>query len=459
MQSSLNASSLREFISSENKEKLREICTGTHPADLSTFLAELEPAEVWAVLKTCDPDLQIEIFGHLEVDQQVELSETMSKKELADFLTEMPPDERVDLVQRLPPQKREIVLGAMAKAEREDIRRLSSYEEETAGAVMTSDYISLSPTLTTAEAIAKIRLEAPDKETIYYAYVLDGLRRLIGFVSLKDLILAMPETQIADIMNRQTIYARATDDQEVAARMIQKYDLLALPVVNGNNVLVGIVTYDDAMDIITQEQTEDIEKLMAIRGSHEPGMYMRTSSWGHFRKRVVWIVILAGLGMISGFIVQSFEGLLLQFAVLATFMPMLADTGGNTGSQAATLVVRALALEEIKPRDIFRVIYKELKVALPLGLVLSALAFARVAFFAGGSSLPEGVTPTLVGVAVSAALGLQVVTSTMIGALLPMTAARFKMDPAVVASPALTTVVDITGLFLYFMIVKMILGV
>ncbi len=459
MKNPLLAPEFREYIANKQDDKLRELCTSAHPADVAVFMSALEPHEAWAALKTCEPASRVEIFSHLDLDLQVGLSEALPREELAGLLTEMSPDDRVDLVQRLPAQKRETVLGAMAQAEREDVRKLASYEGGTTGAVMTSDYVSLPPCVTAGDAIVRLRLEAPNKETIYYAYVLDGLRRLIGFVSLKDLILAKPETQVADIMHREVLLARADDDQEDSALMIQKYDLLALPVVNGNGALVGILTHDDAMDVLTQEQTEDFEKMMAIAGPHEPGMYLKTSAWEHFRKRVVWIVILAALGLVSGFIVQSFEGLLLQFAILATFMPMLADTGGNTGSQSATLVVRALALKEIRPKDVLLVLLKEFRVALPLGLVLSALAYGRVVLFSNGSGLPPGTSTTTVGIAIATALGLQVMTSTLIGALLPLTAARFKQDPAVVASPALTTVVDITGLLLYFVTVKLMLGV
>ena len=364
-----------------------------------------------------------------------------------------------DLLKRIPEDRREAILPALAQAEREDIRRLSSYEEGTAGAVMTSDYAVLTPDLTAAEAIDKLRKEAPNKETVYYAYVVDQDRRLVGFVSLKDLILARSWDRIESFMHQEVIFANALDDQEDAARTIQKYDLLALPVVNGNDVLVGIITHDDALDIITQEHTEDLEKFMAIAGSHEDAVYLKTSAWGHFKNRAVWVVALALLGLVSGFIVQSFEGLLLQFAILAVFMPMLADTGGNTGSQSATLVIRALALKEVSYRDVFRILAKEAQVAIMLGLILGLVAFGRVVLFGGGSSVPDGFSLPKIGVAVAVALSLQVFTATLIGALLPLTAARLKLDPAVVASPALTTVVDITGLLIFFTTAKLLLGI
>jgi magnesium transporter len=453
------APELREVIEKNDEKALQQFCASLHPASVAEFLGALSSGEIWHVLNLLEPRLRAEIFGALDEDIQVELAESLTRQDLARIVDNMSADERVDLLKRLPEDKQETLMPALAQAEREDIRRLFSYAEGTAGAVMTSDYATLSPDQTVQEALAKLRREAPDKETIYYSYVVDSKRRLIGFLSLKDLIIARPEKRIEELMHRDLIYALVTDDQEEAARKIAKYDLIALPVVNGNMVLVGIITHDDAIDIINQEHTEDMEKFMAIAGSHETGTYLKTSSWGHFKNRWVWLVALAALGMVSGYIVQSFEGLLLQFAVLATFMPMLADTGGNTGSQSATLVVRALALREISTRDIVRVIWKEFKVGLPIAILLAGLAFGRVVFFAGGSSRPAGYSLPTIGLAVGAALGLQVLTSTLIGALLPLAAARLKFDPAVVASPALTTIVDITGLLIYFTTAKFLLGI
>jgi magnesium transporter len=454
MNSVLSATELQKHLATDRRG-VRKLCSAGHPVDVARALSDLDPTEVRSVLEMCELRLRAEIFTQLTVDIQSELSGALPRDDLALLVSAMPPDERVDLIQRLPAPRREAVLGAMARAEREDVLKLASYPEGTVGAVMTSDYVSLTPGLTTSAAIDKLRLEAPNKETIYTAYVVDGLRRLVGLVSLKDLILARPGTQVADIVHREVISARVGDDQEEAARKIQRYGLIALPVTNGDGVIVGVVTHDDAMDILTEEQTEDIEKLMAIAGPHAAQGYLSTSAWRHFRKRVGWIVALAALGFVSGLIVQRFEGMLLQLAILASFMPMLADTGGNTGSQSATLVVRALALGEIRPRDVARVLFKELLVALPLGLVLAGLAFTRVMLTPGDHL---GTTPTMVGVAVAAALGLQVVTATLLGALLPLAAARLRLDPALVASPALTTVVDISGLAIFFVTVKAVLG-
>lgn len=450
---------LREMLAAGNTQVLRDFCEDLHPAVVAELISALSAEETRTVLALVEPPLRAEIFSHLDDDLMVELIQTLRRDEIARLLTEMPHDERADLFKRLPEERREAVLPALAQAEREDIRRLTAYTEGTAGAVMTSDYATLSGPLTVSQAIERLREVAPDRETIYYAYVVDEHRKLQGFVSLKDLILARRESRVEDIMHGDVIFARVQDDQEEAARKIQKYDLIALPVLNGNDALVGIITHDDAIDIITQEHTEDMEKFMAIAGSHEEAVYMKTPAWVHFKNRSPWVVALALLGLVSGFIVQSFEGLLLHFAILATFMPMLADTGGNTGSQSATLVVRALALKEISPRDILRVLAKELKVAVLLALLLGVIAFGRVMLFGGRSVTPEDSSLIAIGLAIVLALGLQVITSTLMGALLPLAAARAKVDPAVVASPALTTLVDITGLLIFFSIAKWVLGI
>jgi len=450
---------LIEMLSKGNREGLKDFCETRHPAEIAELLSSLTPEDAWAVLKNTGYPLRSEIFSRLYENLQVEIIGTLKRNDIVKLITDMPPDERADLFKLLPEDKQRAVLPALAQAEREDIRRLTSYEEGTAGAVMTSDYATLPPSVTAAEAIEYLRTAAPDKETIYYSYVLDSNRKLIGYVSLKDLIIADRNEIVSNIMERELIFARVDEDQEEAARKIQKYELIALPVVNKDGVLVGIITHDDAMDILMQENTEDMEKFMAITGTHEAAMYLKTSVWDHFKNRAGWVVILAALGLISGAIVEGFSELLIQFSILATFMPMLADTGGNTGSQSATLVVRALALNEIKPQDVFRVLLKEVKVASLLALLLAVLAVGRVVLLESGAVVPMGYSIWRIAIAIAIAFGLQVVTATLIGALLPLAAAKLKFDPAVVASPALTTLVDITGLLIYFSTAKLMLGI
>lgn len=459
MQQNFSASEFRELLAANDAESLHRFCTINHPATIAGLSSELEVGDIWQLLHLMSIETRAEVFMHFDLDHQVELAIAEDRSKMAELLEEMAPDSQADLVQRLDGQLRTELLGLMARAERENIRKLLSYAEGTAGSVMTTEYAVLRPEISVSEALDSVRAQAPAKETIYYIYIVDETRRLMGFVSLKTLILASPNQKIVDLIHRDFISAKVNDDQESVARKIEKYDLIALPVVDDKQILVGIVTHDDALDILRQEQQEDAEKFMAIGGQHEAGGYLRTSSMRHFRNRVVWVVILGVLGLVSGLIVQNFEGLLLEFAILAAFMPMLADSGGNTGSQSATLVVRALAMGEVRPRNLLQILFKELKVSLLLACVLAVVAFARVMVFGGGSSMPEGTSLVWIGTAISIALGLQVISSTLIGAALPLMAAKMKWDPAVVASPALTTIVDITGLLLFFGTAKLMLGV
>ncbi len=453
-----NEEVFRELLRADDTGQIKAFCTESHPASVAEAIEPLESHEIWQILHLLPGTLRAEIFPHFSLHQQVELATGENRHGMAKLLEEMEPDDRADLVQRLDEEISEEILPLVARAEREDIRKLIAFEQGTVGSVMNTDYATLQPDLTVSQALEAIRRQAPGKATIYYIYVVDNQRQLIGLVSLRDLIMSKPAQVVRDIMDEDIVTVNVHDDQEDVARKIEKFDLIAIPVVSAGNVLVGIVTHDDAIDILRQEQQEDVERLMAISGSHETDDYLETNAWGHFKRRAIWLVILAMLGMISGLIVQNFEALLLQFAVLAMFMPMLADTGGNTGSQSATLVVRALSLREISPADAARVILKEFSVAIMLAVLLATLAMARVMVFGGGSSMPEDYSLFRIGMAVSLALGLQVITATLLGALLPLAAVKFRQDPAVVASPALTTIVDITGLLIYFTTAKYMLG-
>jgi len=448
----------KEIIETRNWELFKDIVEDLHPAEIAELISALEPEEIWQLLDSLDIEHKAAIFSHLDINLQVEITDKISRQQLAALLTAMPSDDRVDLFKKFPEEKQENILPAIEYAEREDIRRLASYPEKSAGSVMTSKYASVPVNITVDEAIRRLRILAPNKETIYYCYVLNDKRQLVGIVSLTDLILADPKTLVNDIMMEDFIYAKVYEDQEEAAKKIQKYDLLAIPVVDDNMVLLGIITHDDAFDIITQEQTEDIEKLMAIAGSHEAGVYLQTPVWVHFKNRAVWIVSLAALGLISGIIIHSYENALASFMILALYMPMVADTGGNVGSQSATVIVRAIALGEVQLKHIFRVLGKEFLVSALLALVLGVLAWLKVMYLSSDSDIPSGFNLSYIAFAIAIALSIQVITATLIGALLPLLAKRFNQDPAVVASPALTTIVDITGLLIYFNTAKLLLG-
>jgi len=450
---------LRELLANADTEGLHEFCRSTHPALIADFLSGLSTEEVQTVLSFADSHTRALVFGYLDIEHQLALSSKMERSELADLVSDMSHDERADLVKRLPEAEMQFLMPAIARAEREDIRRLASYPEGTAGAAMTSDYASLSPDLTVREAIEKLRMEAPDRETIYYTYVLDDQRRLAGFVSLKDLILARASQKVADVMHADVIFARVDKDQEEVARQIEKYDLLAIPVVNDGGALVGIVTHDDAFDILREEQTEDMERFMGLTGEVREEDYLSVPSLVHFRRRAIWVVALAMLGLVSGAILEIFEDTLTAVFILAFYMPMLIGTGGNTGSQSATVVIRALALQQIKAADILHVLWKELRISIMLSLILVLVSLLRIFLLAPSSQTTGGFSLVQVGTVVALALGIQVISSTLIGAILPLIASRMKLDPAVVASPALTTMVDITGLLIYFGTAKLLLGI
>ncbi len=449
---------LEEAYRSGDTEKIIRICESLHPANIAEALMTLEPGEIWGILSSLSGDRLAEIFFRLEEDVQVEIAKSLSHRELASLVTVMAPDDRVDLLKALPEDQQQTLFSVLAHAEREDIRRLASFPEGTAGAAMTSDYAMLSPHQTASNAIEKVRREAPDKETIYYCYVVGPARKLLGFVSLKDLILAPADKTVENMMQRDVISVRADEDQEEAARKIAEYDLIALPVVNENDALLGIITEDDAIDIIEQEHTEDLEKFMAISGEHQAGSYLRQNVKRHFLNRVGWIVGLALLGLVSGRVVMGFEVELEQLAILTFFMPMVADTGGNIGSQTATVIVQALALREISIGDGLLIILKEFRISLLLALVLGTLAFGNVFILSMGFDIPEEFALHNVAFAIALGLTLQAISSAIIGAVLPLLATACGKDPAVVASPMLTTLVDLTGLLIYFSTATIVLG-
>jgi magnesium transporter len=395
-------------------------------------------------------DRQALILADLPVTVQLSLFNAMSRKAFATIFEQMPTQAQVDFFQFLSKKAQTEILPFLSKSVRENILRLSAYPPDTAGGIMSLDYASVFERMTCAEAIAKVRADAPSKKLVYYAYVVNDEQTLLGFVTLKDLIMADPAQMIADVVHREFVFAYVDEDREEVAKKIEKYDLIAIPVVNRQMQLMGVVTHDEAIDIIRAEQTEDLEKFMGIAQRDTELNYLETSSWKHFQKRVTWVVTLAAVGIISGIIIHNYEKALEKMLILALYMPMVADTGGNVGSQAATVIVRALALGEFSVRAWLKVIWKETKVSSLLALCLGVLAFAKVLFLSWETEIPAEYSLVKIAFVISLALSLQVITATLIGAALPLIVKAFGGDPAVAASPAITTVVDITGLLIYF---------
>ena len=436
---------LREMIEAGSFEELRDFCEEVHPAVVAELMSGLSGEEVWKVLRNVGPQLRADIFSHLGKKLQIEIARTLRRDEFAGLLTDMSSDDRADLFKQIPKSLREAVLPALAKAEREDIRRLAAYQEGTAGAVMSSDYATLAPHLTSYQAIERLREVAPDKETIYYAYVVDESRKLLGFVSLKDLILAKRDDKVEDIMNREVIFARVDDDQEEAARKIQKYDLLALPVVNSEDALVGIVTYDDVHDVIEDEATEDFHRFGAVPHdtAHPELQNIRDARvLTMVKTRLPWLLALVFVNIFSGAGIAHYEKTITAVVSLVFFLPLLIGSGGNAGSQSATLMIRALAVGDVKLSDWFRLVTREVSVALGIGVVMAGAVYAIGVVRAG----PE------VAVVVAVVMVATVLFGSLLGMSLPFLLTRLKLDPATASAPLIASIADIGGVIIYFSI-------
>lgn len=457
MRNPLLTPEIREMLASGDLSVLAAVAQDVHPRTVADCLSDLEPTERWRVLGALPLALRAAVVAEVEPEVQDELVRGADRREIAAVLECMPPDDRADLVGRLSEQAREELLPLLNKAAREDVRRLLAQTPGTVGAIMSTDYAALRPEMTAAEAIAELRAQAPRKETIYYAYVTEGDGRLAGFASLKDLILSAPGMRVREIMHEDVLRVAADDPVDAAARLVEAYDLLAVPVVDAEGRIVGIATHDDVTDAMRREVTEDFAKIGAVAPPRDDETYLSTPAHRHFRRRVYWVVGLAAAGLISGMVIHGFEDALTSLLILAFYMPMVADTGGNVGSQAATVVVRAIAVGEVTLRDWWRVMLKEATVGLLLCGLLGALAFGKVLFLSGDTVLPGGYTLVQVAWVISIALAIQTVTSTIVGAGLPVLAKALRLDPAVVSTPALTTIVDISGLLIYFTTAKMLL--
>lgn len=442
---------LRELIRDGELADLRDYFAEHHPGRVAEMIEDLEDGEGDELFRILPPRNRAEVLSYLEPARQDRLFEVMPAQEAAEMLHVMSHDERADLVTRLDEDVIDPVLPYLAQAEREDIRRLASYEPGTAGAVMTTDYVTLPPHITVREAIELLRKEAPDRETIYYSYVVDHKRRLIGFVSLKRLILSRRSAVIEDIMQRDVIFARVDEDQETVARQIDRYDLLAIPVIDGSDQLVGIITHDDAMDILRQEQTEDI---LAFGGVSRDAEANQESYWtGRIveavRRRIGWLLLLFIAGTLTSRVSHYFQGVKLGLKDLADYVPLMIGTGGNAGSQTVGTIIRALALGEIQRSDGWRVLWREWLTGLLLGILLGAIGIVYI--YAIHRNGPFALVIAL-------AILFICMWSNCVGAMVPILARRFGIDPAVISAPLISTLVDATGLVIYYTVAMVILN-
>lgn len=436
---------LQRCIEADELGAIEAYLEGLPAADIAELLAPLQQRELAGALSLLDARERAAVFSYLPIRNQVDLVTHSGRSEIVSLFRDMPADERADLYNDLPDNQRDRVLPALAQAEREDIRKLAAYKEGTAGALMTSEYAVLAAGQTAREALDELRRAAPDKETIYTAYVVDDERRLVGVVSLRDLIVADSDELVSDLMETRVVHAGVLDAQKSVAGKIARYDLIALPVIDAEDRMVGIITADDAMDVAAAESTASFRRVATVGGLADS---LREASIRLlYQKRVFWLVLLIFGNLFSGAGIALFEDVIATHVVLVFFLPLLIDSGGNAGSQSATLMVRALATGDVHTSDWGSMLAREFFVALLLGATM-ALIVSGLGWFRGGFE---------VALVVSSTMLLVVMVGSVIGVSLPFLLDKFKLDPASASAPLITTIADGTGVLIYFNIASMVL--
>jgi magnesium transporter len=437
---------LRELIQLNDTAGMREFLDALHPATSVEVLENVTPAEIWSVLGAAALERQAEVFGYFDPTLQVRLVESVDRPHLSRLIESMAPDDRVSLLKEMDPEHVESLLPLMAQAERNDIRRLLSYPDGSAGSIMTTDYASLPEHITVAEALDQLRRQAPDRETIYYIYILDDDRKLNGFVTLRTLILARPNAKLDDIMERDVFAVRVDDDQEHVAQQMAKYDFLAMPVVDQQNRLVGIITHDDVIDVLQEEATEDVYRAGAVSPLENSYLAtpLRKIIWG----RGVWLVGLLATGFVSAAVLKHFRPGATEAEWAVAFLPLVLASGGNSGSQSATLVIRALMMESLSRADCIRLLGRELMMATMLGGALMLEAFLLAMFLEHPSK----------AIVVAMTVFLLVWIGSMAGTLLPLAFKKLGMDPAMMSNPLIAALVDVTGGVIYYSVARAIVG-
>ena len=446
---------IRRLLKEGDSKTLIDFFSDIHPRQAADFLETLKMPEIWAIIAILETHDAAGIFSYFDMDFQQNLVKEGKGKPLKDLLEDLSSDDRADLFKAMPAEDYERTIAFLSKEEKEDVEELIAHKEGTAGAVMSTDFAYCYVEQAVEDIFFYLRQYGESKETIYYIYVIDEHEHLHGVVSLKDAVMAQLNDKIEDIMTDDIITVKADEDQEKVAEKIKEYDLIALPVVDENNILLGIITHDDVFDIVQEEQTEDVEKMMGILGDVEDRDYLDVPISVHFKKRIPWILILFLLGNASSMVIGRYEDVIYQVVILSFFFSLLTGTGGNTGAQAASVVLRSLTLNGLRDSDLLKVLLKEFAISLLVATVLFVLMYLRVYLLY--DDLPH-YPIWKVSLAISLALAVQIVSSTLIGAALPILAKKVKWDPALVAMPAITTIVDISGLFIYLSIARLILG-
>ena len=428
----------------EAKKELNEI----NSSDVAELLEDIDSQEIIKVFKLIDKDKAAEVFSFLSVEQEAQIISLLSDKEAVSLLDEMYADDAADLIEEMPANVVKRLLQKCTSDTRNDINKLLNYPDNSAGSIMTVEYAELKENLTIKQAMEILKKEIEYYETVNICYVVDIQRKLIGFLQLKDIICANPEDLVKDVLNSGVISCKTTDDQEEVALMFQKYDLSAMPVVDSENRLVGIITFDDIIDVVQAENTEDIERMAAITSTHKP--YLKVGIFETWKSRIPWLLLLMISATFTGKIIQSYESALASYVILTAFIPMLMDSGGNAGSQASVTIIRGISLGEVEFKDIFKIMWKEARVAILCGITLATANFVKL-------WLIDRVALE-VNFIVNITLIFTVFLAKLLGCTLPLIVKKMKLDPAVMASPFITTLVDACSLMIYFRVATIMLG-
>lgn len=423
---------------------VRSILDVMNEVDIASLLSELTDKELALAFRLIPKDKAAEVFSNMDTSMQTYLVEMFTEKELRELLDDLYMDDTVDMLEELPANLVNRILDTVSASDRKMINQLLNYPDDSAGSIMTTEYVDLREAMTVAEAMAHIKKTGIHKETIYTCYVTER-RKLVGIVTAKDLLIADDDAKIKDLMETEIISVTTHTDQEEVAQLFTKYDLLALPVLDTDNLMVGIVTFDDAMDVMVDEATEDITKMAAINPSEKT--YFETSVFKHAMNRIPWLLILMFTSIITGTIITKYENAFAAIPLLVSFIPMLMDTGGNCGSQSSTLIIRGIALDEIQFKDIFRVIFKEFRISLIVGAALSVTNGLRIYIQYRNPALALVIALSLIGT---------VMMAKIVGCILPLVAKKVHLDPAIMASPLITTLVDTFSILIYFNIATLL---
>ncbi|NFS29935.1 magnesium transporter [Clostridium botulinum] len=440
---------IKALINQNKLQKLISYFKDMNSVDIAKIMSELKDSQLVIVFRILPKDKSVEVFSYLDKEIQRKLIQSITDNEIKDIVEKLFLDDTVDFIEELPASVVKRVLKNTSTEKRELINQFLRYDESSAGAIMTIEFLDLKADMTVKEATNNVRYKSNSKEVVETCFVIDNDRKLQGTLFLKDLILNSEDTKIKDIMDKNIVYTKTIEDQEKVALIFKEYDLTCMPVVDKENRLVGIITVDDIIDIIEQENTEDFQKMAAMEPNEEP--YLKTSAIKLAKHRIVWLLVLMISATFTGSIIKNFEDVLQSVVILAAFIPMLMDTGGNAGSQSSTLIIRGLALGDINIKDYGKVILKEFEVSIIVALALSSVNFLRIYFLEK--------TSLMISLTVCGSLFFTVIIAKVIGGALPIIAKKLKLDPAIMASPLITTVVDTCALIIYFTLAKLFLGI